>query len=184
MNDSHDRTGPVILPYCNSLPRIADDAFIAPGAVVIGNVEVGPETGIWFNCVVRGDVMSIRIGAGTNIQDGTIVHVSTDEFATEIGDHVTVGHNAIIHGCRLDDASFVGMGAVVMDGAVVESGAMVAAGALVTPGKRVPSGQLWAGSPAKLLRDLTPEESAFIGESARHYAELAAVYRGRDSKDT
>lgn len=184
MNDTHDRTGPVILPYRNTLPRIATDAFIAPSAVVIGNVEIGPATSIWFNCVVRGDVMSIRIGAGTNIQDGTVVHVTTHDFATEIGDHVTIGHNAIIHGCRLENASFVGMGAVVMDGAVVESGAMVAAGALVTPGKRVPNGQLWAGSPAKLLRDLTSEESVYIGESAHHYAELAATYRGPDSKDT
>src|SRR5690606_27614238 len=123
-----------------------------------GDVTVGAETGIWFGCVLRGDVDRIRIGARTNIQDGTVVHVSHRDGPTVIGDEVTVGHLALLHACTLEDRSFVGMKACVMDGAVVESGAMVAAGALVTPGKRVPSGQLWAGSPARPMRDLTEAE--------------------------
>ncbi|CAK0777019.1 Protein YrdA [Azospirillaceae bacterium] len=167
----------VILPYKNILPTIDTTAFIAPTAVVIGDAVVGPDTGLWFGVVVRGDVNEIRIGARVNIQDGSVIHVTSGGCGTYIGDDVTVGHMAVLHACTLETGSFVGMKACVMDGAVVESQAMVAAGALVTPNKRIKSGQLWAGSPARHIRDLTPEEIAFFPKSAKHYVELARQYR-------
>jgi carbonic anhydrase/acetyltransferase-like protein (isoleucine patch superfamily) len=167
-----------ILPYKGVLPTIHATAFIAPSAVVIGDTEIGEDSGIWFGCVVRGDVNVIRIGKRTNIQDGTIIHVASRGQGTFIGDDITIGHMAVLHACTLEDRCFIGMKACVMDGAYVESDAMVAAGALVTPGKRVRRGQLWAGNPARHLRDLTPEEIAFFPESARHYVGLGRTYRG------
>ncbi|HYM31925.1 MAG TPA: gamma carbonic anhydrase family protein [Candidatus Cybelea sp.] len=166
-----------ILPFKGVMPAIAANAFVAPTATVIGNVDIGARSGVWFNCVLRGDVHTIHVGAGSNIQDGTVVHVSRGTHATWIGDNVTVGHMALIHGCRLEDGSFIGMSATVMDGCVVEGGAMVAAGALLTPGKRVPAGELWSGRPAKFTRMLSPEEIARFAGTAKHYAELAAEYR-------
>jgi len=167
----------VVLAFGDQVPRVADDVFVATGAVVIGDTEIGAGSSIWFNAVVRGDVNEIRIGARTNIQDGTIVHVTTDGHGTYIGDDVTVGHNAIIHACTIHNRSLIGMGACLLDGVVVESGAMVAAGALVTPGKTVLSGQLWAGRPARFMRDLNAVGLAEIEESASHYADLARAYR-------
>ena len=167
----------IILPYRDVVPTIADDVFVAPGAVVIGDTVIGAGTGIWFGCVVRGDVNEIRIGARTNIQDGTVIHVTGGGHGTYIGDDVTVGHLALLHACTVESGGFIGMRACVMDGAVVESGAMVAAGSLVTPGKRVPAGQLWSGSPARHMRDLTDDEKAYIPRSADHYAQLAQAYR-------
>ena len=167
----------LILPYRGVLPTLAADVWVAPNAAVIGDVEIGAGSGVWFACTVRGDVNEIRIGAGTNIQDGTVIHVSKDGQGTYIGDGVTIGHAAIVHACTLGDGCFVGMQACVMDDAVVEPGAMVAAGALVTPGKRVPSGQLWTGRPARYVRDLTADEAAYIPRSAARYTALAAEYR-------
>jgi len=168
---------PIILPYRHTWPTIALDAFIAPGAAIIGDVVIGAGSSVWFGCTVRGDVHEIRIGAGTNIQDGTVVHVSKGTFGTYIGDNITIGHKALIHACTLEDGCFIGMGAVVMDGCVVEKGAMVAAGALVTPGKRVKAGELWAGSPAKLKRPLTEADTAGWPAQAAHYAALGQEYR-------
>lgn len=165
------------LPYRGVLPTIHATAFVAPGAQVIGDVEIGEGSSLWFNVVLRGDVNHIRIGARTNVQDGTVVHVTGGGHSTIVGDDVTIGHMALLHACTLESGSFVGMRACVMDGAVVESGAMVAAGALVTPGKRVKSGELWAGAPAKFMRNLTEAEQAEIVDSARRYAELARRYR-------
>lgn len=167
----------LLLAYGNKRPSLAGDVFVAPGAVVIGDVEIGEGSGVWFGAVVRGDVNEIRIGARTNVQDGTVIHVTTGGHATYIGNDVTIGHRAVIHACTVEDGCLIGMGAVLMDGAVVERGAMVAGGALVTPGKRVAAGELWAGSPAKRLRALNDEERENIAWSARHYAELAATYR-------
>jgi len=167
----------LIRPYRGVLPTIDPSAFIAETAVVTGDVVVGPETGIWYGCVLRGDVNEIRIGARTNIQDGTIIHVARAGQGTYIGDDVTIGHMALLHACTLESNCFVGMKACVMDGALVESRAMVAAGALVTPGKRVKSGWLWAGSPAKPIRELTQEEIAFFPVSAMQYSGLAKEYR-------
>lgn len=172
----------MILPYRGVLPKIATDAFIAPTAVLIGAVEIGAEASIWFGCVLRGDSNSIRIGARSNIQDGTVIHVNHEREGaagtkTTIGSDVTVGHMALLHACTVEDGAFIGMKACLMDGVVVESGGMVAAGALVTPGKRVRKGELWAGSPAKLMRSLSDKEMAYFAYSAEHYREVAASYR-------
>lgn len=166
-----------IIAYRTILPRIAETAFVAQTAAVVGDVWLGAESGLWFGVTVRGDVNIVRIGARTNIQDGTVIHVSRLGQGTHIGDDVTVGHMALLHDCTLQDGCFIGMQACVMDGAVVETGAMVAAGALVTPGKRVPAGELWAGRPARQLRPMTAAERADIPQSAARYARLAAEYR-------
>jgi carbonic anhydrase/acetyltransferase-like protein (isoleucine patch superfamily) len=171
----------LIMPHHGATPKIAKGVFVADTAVVIGDVEIGEGASIWFGCVVRGDANSIRIGPRTNIQDGTIIHVNHPREGaagtkTTIGADITVGHMALLHACTLEDGCFIGMKACVMDGAVIESGGMVAAGALITPGKRVKRGELWAGSPAKLLRQLTDKELAYFPYSAKHYCELAAGY--------
>lgn len=167
----------MILPYRGILPRIDPTAFVAPGAVIVGDVEIGAGSSIWFGCVLRGDVNAIRVGCDVNIQDGTVVHVASGEGRTEIGDGVSIGHLALIHACVLDPGSFVGMRATVMDGAVVEGGAVVAAGALVTPRKRVPAGEVWAGNPARLLRPVGEAERAMAAYTRARYAALAAEYR-------
>ena len=167
---------PLIRDYRGTVPEIAEDAFIAENATIIGDVKIGAQSSIWYGCVLRGDVHEIRIGDRSNIQDGTIVHVTSERFGTYIGDDVLVGHNAIIHGCTLKDGAFVGMGAIVLDGAVVEGGAMVAAGALVTPGKVVKSGELWGGNPAKKMRDLTAEQIAMLKEGTDHYVDVSRHY--------
>ncbi len=170
------RTSGVVMSHKGITPKIASDVFIAPTAAVIGDVHIGAGSSVWFAATVRGDVNEIRIGARTNVQDGTTIHVTTGGHGTYIGDDVTIGHNAIIHACTIENLCLIGMGACLMDGVVVESKAMVAAGALVTPNKRIPSGQLWAGSPAKFMRALKENELAELEESAHHYAELAAEY--------
>jgi gamma-carbonic anhydrase len=164
-------------PFGSYMPQIADDVFIAPGAHVIGKVSIGAGSSIWFNCVLRGDVGQINVGARTNIQDGSIVHVTGGQFDTHIGDDVLIGHGCIIHGCRIEARAFIGMGAVVLDGAVVEGDAMLAAGALLTPGKQVKTGELWAGRPAKYLRALSPEEIVRNRAAVAGYARLAQAYR-------
>lgn len=158
-------------------PKIAPDAFVAPNAAVIGDVEIGPETGIWFHCLVRGDMNIIRIGARTNIQDGSVIHVDSGGFATHIGDDVTVGHNAVIHACTLKNRAFVGISATVLDGAVIEEGGMLAAGGLLTPGKRIGPNELWAGSPARLLRTMSDQERVKFDRNADVYRALAQRFR-------
>lgn len=158
-------------------PKIAPDAFIAPTAAVIGDVEIGSETGIWFHCLVRGDINYIRIGARTNIQDGTIVHVDSGGLAAIIGDDVTVGHNAVVHACTLKNRAFVGISATVLDGAVIEEGGMLAAGGLLPPGKVIGPNELWAGSPAKLRRVMDEAEQARFARNAVVYRKLAARFR-------
>jgi carbonic anhydrase/acetyltransferase-like protein (isoleucine patch superfamily) len=170
-------SGPIILPWRGVSPTIASDAFIAPGAVVIGDVVIGSGATIWFNCVLRGDVNYIRVGARTNIQDGTVVHVSYKTHPTIIGDDVLIGHMATIHGCTLESKAFVGMRATVMDGVVVEREAMVAAGALIAPGKRVPQKQMWAGAPARFVREVKPEELKSFADAVERYAGLGEEYR-------
>lgn len=167
----------IILPYNGKYPKIADDAFIAKNAVIIGDVEIGSKANIWYGCVVRGDVNHIRIGEGTNIQDGTIVHVNRDNGPTIIGKGVTIGHMALLHACHLHDYSFVGMGAKVIDFAVVETNAMVAAGSLIAPHKKVLSKQLWAGVPAKFFREMSQEEIDYIKISEANYIKLAHEHK-------
>lgn len=165
-----------ILPYKGILPTLGNNVYIAPNAAVVGDIHIGDHSNIWFNVSMRGDVNYIRIGTRTNIQDNSCIHVTRVTHPTLIGDNVTIGHSATLHGCVLEDACFVGMQACILDGAVVETGAMVAAGSLVTPNKRVKSGELWGGSPAKFLRPLTPEEQAFIMISADNYVRLGHEY--------
>ncbi len=177
----------IIKAFKGVSPRIHETAFIADGAVVIGDVEIGPESSVWYGCVIRGDVNRIRIGARTNIQDGSIIHCNHDPkgdyretgggMPTLIGDGITIGHMALLHACTLEDGSFVGMRAVVMDQAVVQEGAMLAAGALLTPRKVVESGTLWTGSPARHARALTEAERGFLPYSAANYAKLAAAHK-------
>ncbi|MDQ1674839.1 MAG: gamma-carbonic anhydrase [Frankiaceae bacterium] len=168
-----------LLTYEGKTPRIDPSAFIAPGARLIGDIDIGPDASIWYNCVLRGDVNAIRIGARTNIQDGSVIHVDSPHpgreagFATIIGDEVLIGHLAMVHGCVLRDRAFVGLGAIVMDGCEIEGDAMLAAGAMLTPGKRIPSGQLWAGRPAKYVRDLSEADLAGMRAGVAHYVDLA-----------
>lgn len=166
-----------IYPFKGGYPQIHESAFVAPSASIIGDVQIGAGSNIWYNCVLRGDVNDIKIGARTNIQDGTVIHVTTDFSGTIVGDDVTVGHSAVLHACTIEDFGFVGMQSCVMDGAVVEGFGMLAAGSLLTPNKRVPKGQLWSGRPARYMRDLTDEEIAYIKWSAPHYVELGQAHK-------
>ncbi len=173
---------PQILPYRGKLPRIAPDAFVASGAVVIGDVELGAGASLWFGCVARGDVNWIRIGARTNVQDRTVIHVHHAGPAAEIGAEVTIGHGCLVHACTLEDRAFIGMGAIILDGAIVESEAMVAAGALVPPGKRVLARQLWVGAPARFVRMLRDDELAEHRDQNELYVNLAAEYRAASAR--
>ncbi len=170
-------SGP-LFAFEGKVPRIAPDAWIAPTAAVIGDVEIGAGSGVWFHCVLRGDTSRIRVGARTNIQDCTLVHVNEGEDgATLIGDDVTIGHSCIIHACTLENGAFVGMGATVLDGAVIESGGVLAAGALLAPGKRIGRGELWMGAPARLQRMISDEERPFFTSTAPRYVGFAARFR-------
>lgn len=172
-----------LLPYRGILPRIAPDAFLAPGVCVIGDVAVGSESSLWFGVVARGDVAPIRIGARTSVQDATVVHTSSAPIPTIVGDDVTVGHACILHACTVEDRAFVGMGSIVMDGAVIESGAMLGAGSLLPAGGRVPAGELWLGRPARFRRRIDPAEAAEWLAGCRRYVGLAAAYRAAIGAD-
>ena len=160
-------------------PRIHDSAFIAPGCRIIGDVEIGPDVSIWYNCVLRGDVSRIVIGARTNVQDGTVIHCdgaqpgAPDGFPTLIGEDVLIGHMAMIHGTRIEDKGFVGFSAQTMNGCVIEREGMLAAGALLAPGKRIPARQLWSGRPAPFMRDLDDRMIAGLQMGVGHYVENA-----------
>ena len=176
-------TGARLIPFEGKSPIVHPTAFIAPGTVLIGDVEVGEGASVWYNCVLRADINHIRVGARSNIQDGTIIHCDSpkagrpDGHPTLIGEDVLIGHLAMVHGCVLEDRAFVGLGAIVMDGCRVESDAMVAAGAMLTPGKTALSGQLWAGRPAKYTRDLGEGDLAGMRLGVAGYVELAKRHR-------
>lgn len=172
-----------IHPYQGALPRLGARVFLAPGAHVVGDVELGDDVSFWFHTAARGDVNYIRIGARTNIQDGTILHVGHGRFPLVIGAGVVVGHSAVVHGCTVEDGALIGIGARVLDGAVVEQGAMVGAGAVVAPGHRIPAGHLALGIPARPVRPLKEEETRHIAETAARYAELKETYRGMFPQD-
>ena len=159
----------MILNYRGISPKIAGDVFVAPTATVIGDVEIGAESGIWFGVVLRGDVNRIRIGTRTNLQDGTIVHVTRELHPTIIGSNVTVGHGVKLHGCSIADGCLVGIGAIVLDGVQVGAQSLVAAGSLLAPGMVVPPRSLVVGSPARVKRSLTDEEVAGIADFATRY---------------
>lgn len=161
------------------VPKIAESAYVDPAALVVGEVTVGEKASLWPMSVARGDVNRIEIGEGTNIQDGTVIHVTHDGpyspggIPTRIGRHVTVGHLCLIHACTIGDHCLIGMGSVIMDGAVLEDDVLLAAGSLVSPGKRLAGGKLYRGRPARAVRELTGEELDMLRYSGRHYVKLA-----------
>lgn len=167
-----------ILSYDGISPQIGS-CFVASGARVIGDVIMGEGSSVWFNSVLRGDVMPIRIGERTNIQDLSMLHVSSEVAPTIVGDDVTVGHRAILHGCVVEDLCLIGMGAIILDGAHIGRGSLIAAGALIPPGMQVPENSFVVGMPGKIRRQTTEEERAHFLESARHYAELAKKYMAK-----
>jgi carbonic anhydrase/acetyltransferase-like protein (isoleucine patch superfamily) len=172
-----------VRPFETKHPRIAASAYVDPAAVVIGDVEVGMDASLWPCVVARGDIHSIKIGANTNIQDGSVLHVSHDSefahggFALAVGCGVTVGHMVMLHGCTIEDNCLIGMGSIVMDGARIESGAMLGAGSLVTPGMALEGGYLWLGRPARKVRALTADEQRYLVYSAEHYVRLKDRHR-------
>ena len=172
-----------IRKYLDIAPTLGERVYVDPGAHVIGDVVLGDDASVWPGTVIRGDVNFIRIGARTNVQDGTIIHVTHEGpytrpggFPTTIGADVTIGHGAIVHACTIEDACLIGMGSVILDGARVCKNAMVAAGAVVTPGKVVESGTLWAGNPARMLRRLSEREIEQLYYSAQNYVRLKNRY--------
>ncbi|MCK5640063.1 MAG: gamma carbonic anhydrase family protein [Gammaproteobacteria bacterium] len=168
--------------YKNIHPVIGSNTFVDDSAVVIGNVEIGADTSVWPMAVIRGDVNAIRIGARSNIQDGTVVHVThshpdtPEGFAVHIGDEVTVGHQVTVHGCTIEDRCLVGIGSTILDGAKLKKHTLLGAGSLVPPGKILEGGYLWLGSPVKRIRALTEKEIAWFGYSANHYVKLKNDY--------
>ncbi len=177
------RPDTTIVAIHGKTPRIHDSAFVAPGCRIIGDVEIGPDASIWYNCVLRGDVSRIVIGERSNIQDGTVIHCDgaipgvRPEYATLIGDDVLIGHMAMLHGCTIEDRGFVGLGAIVMNGCTIESDAMLAAGAMLTEGKVMPARSLWTGRPAKPMRELTEAAIAGMRLGVAHYVENARAHR-------
>lgn len=164
------------LHHLDQAPQIAESAWVAPGAVVVGDVQLGEEVSVWYSAVMRGDINRISIGAHSNVQDGAVVHVDR-EFAATIGEWVTVGHKAIVHACTVEDEVLVGMGAIILDGAVIGTRSIIGAGAVVTGRKVIPPGSLVLGSPAKVVRELTPEEQASIKGWATRYVQLSRRYQ-------
>ena len=167
----------VLIPYKGRLPQVDPTAYVQDSAQIIGDVVIGPQSSVWFNVVIRGDVHHIRIGARTNIQDNSTVHGTRDRWPTIVGDDVTVAHGVILHGCTIAARCLIGMGAIVMDGVEIGEDCIVAAGALVTPGTKIPAGHLVIGSPAAMARPLRPEELAHIKQSALNYVAYAESYR-------
>ncbi|HEV7857993.1 MAG TPA: gamma carbonic anhydrase family protein [Pyrinomonadaceae bacterium] len=172
----------MIRPYRGTRPQIHSTAFIEESAQIIGDVIIGAESSVWFNAVVRGDVFHIRIGNRTNIQDGTVVHVSNGTHATILEDEVTVGHNATLHGCYVERGSLVGIGAILMDGVRIGAQSLVAAGSLVSPGTQVPPRSLLMGQPARVKRQLTDEEVANLEHYWKNYIEYTKAYKSSDDK--
>ncbi|HXU39507.1 MAG TPA: gamma carbonic anhydrase family protein [Blastocatellia bacterium] len=171
-----DKATEMITAYKGISPQIAESAFIAPGAQIIGDVHIGEHSSVWFNCVLRGDCYYIRVGENTNIQDATIIHVTNGRFATIIGDRVTVGHSVVLHGCTVKDRSLIGIGAIVLDDVTIGEESFIAAGSLVTPGTVIPPRSMVMGSPAKVRREVTDEEVARIDQHWQHYVSYKNEY--------
>ncbi|MBL3589589.1 MAG: gamma carbonic anhydrase family protein [gamma proteobacterium endosymbiont of Lamellibrachia anaximandri] len=174
-----------IRPFESSMPQVATDAWIDETAVVIGNVSIGSHSSVWPMTVIRGDVHAIRIGNESNVQDGCVLHVSHDSKYQPggspliLGDRVTVGHKAVLHGCNIADSCFIGMGCTILDGAVLESRAMLGAGSLVPSGKHLEGGYLWVGTPARRVRPLSDQELEYLDYSAAHYVRLMKRHTGK-----
>lgn len=166
-----------IIPYKGKLPEIEDNVFIGNGVVIAGDVIIKKNSSVWFNTVIRGDVNYVRIGENTNIQELSSLHVDTGTCPLIIGDNVTVGHNAILHGCTIGNCTLIGMGAIVLSGAEIGEYSVVGAGALVTENAKIPPGVLVMGIPAKIKRELSEKEKKLLEHSAEHYKEIAEGYR-------
>jgi carbonic anhydrase/acetyltransferase-like protein (isoleucine patch superfamily) len=164
-----------LFPYQDLFPKLHESVFLASGVKVIGDVEIGSDSSVWYNSVIRGDVNYVKIGSMTNIQDCSMLHVTNGKFPLNIGNKVTIGHSVKLHGCRLNDLCLIGIGSIILDGAVVEENAMVAAGAVVKPNFIVPSGKLAAGVPAEIVRDLTDQEIMEFENSALRYKKYTEV---------
>ena len=158
-------------------PSFSDGCWLADNATVVGDVSMGQNCTVWFNAVVRGDVNRIRIGDYSNVQDGAVIHCTYQRFATTIGSYVSIAHNAIVHGCTIEDRVLIGMGAIVMDGAVIGTGSIIAAGAIVTQNTKVEPGSIYAGNPARFLKKITPELEAIIDRTATNYVTYASWYQ-------
>jgi carbonic anhydrase/acetyltransferase-like protein (isoleucine patch superfamily) len=167
----------MIVPYDGKSPRIAEGCFLAPDCVIIGDVTIGAESSIWFNAVLRGDINWIKIGSWTNIQDGCVVHVTGGTAPAEIGNHVTVGHGAILHGCTVESGCLIGMGSVILDNAIIGEGSLVAAGAVVRSGIKIPPHTMVAGNPAEVKRKVSSDEREYFIEWAKNYRGYSKRYR-------
>ncbi len=167
----------MILPYRGTWPQVHETAFVAPSADLIGDVEVGAQASVWFQCVLRGDVGSIKIGSRSNVQDHSVIHSTRGKSTVEIGEDVTVGHRVTLHGCRIGSRVLVGMGSTILDNAEVGSDSIVGAGSLILKDSKIPAGSLVLGSPAKVVRALTAAERASIAESAGNYVATAGEYQ-------
>lgn len=170
----------MIIPFNSIEPTIHGSAFVADDAVVIGDVHIGEDSSVWFGSVVRGDMNFIRIGARTNIQDITVVHVTSNTHPTILEDEITVGHRVVLHGCHVESGCLIGIGAILLDGVRVGRNSLVAAGSLLTPGTQIPPRSLVMGSPAKVKRELTDDELAHLDQSWRNYVELKNNYLAAD----
>lgn len=167
----------IIKPLRGFTPVFGKNCFLADNSVVVGEVTMGDNCTVWFNAVVRGDVHSITIGDNTNIQDGAIIHCTYQKAKTIIGSNVSIAHQAVVHGCTIEDNVLVGMGAIIMDDAVVGSNSVIAAGAIVLPGTTIESGSIYAGIPAKRVKDIGDEMKAVIARTARNYPMYAEWYK-------
>ena len=166
----------MIISYKGVSPQIAGTAFVAAGAQIIGDVQIGAHSSVWFNCVLRADCYYIRIGENTNIQDNTVIHVTKGQFATVIGSYVTVGHSAVLHGCNVKDRCLIGIGAIVLDDVTIGEESFIAAGSMVTPGSVIPPRSMVMGAPAKVRRQVTDQEVTRINEHWHHYVEYKTQY--------
>ena len=167
----------LILSVNGISPTYGDNCWFAPNATIVGNVTMGQDCTIWFNAVVRGDVNRITLGNRCNVQDGAVIHCTYQKFATSIGDYVSIAHNAVVHGCTIEDRVLIGMGAIVMDGAVIGEGSIIAAGAIVTQNTIVPPGSIYAGNPARLLKPVSPEQAEIFMRTADNYVLYASWFK-------
>lgn len=174
----------VLRSYAGKHPQIGRGVFLAETCAVIGDVVIGDEASVWYSTVLRGDVMTIQIGARTSMQDGTVVHVTSERFGTVVGSDCTIGHSVILHGCTIEDGCLIGMGSTILDGARVGRGSLVGAGALVTPGTDIPAGSLVLGMPARVVRPVNQKERDQIEYGAAHYVELARRYLAGDAESS
>lgn len=165
-----------VLPFRGHIPKIKSDCFIAPTAMIIGDVEIGSQSSVWFGTVIRGDVFYIRIGCNTNIQDNSVIHVRTNRYPTIIGNNVTIGHSVTLHACSIKDNVLVGIGSIVMDQSEIAEWSILAAGSVLNPGTKIPSGKLWGGIPAKEIRDITEKEREWIKELFNNYISMSKEY--------